>query len=311
MFHRSICVLTQPTARSRECGIALLPLLFLAFAACAGADVKVDLSAGFDNNYRPGAWTPLTVRVANAPSTTPAQLQVQVRTRMSGTATYTQTVNLHGGSSVDQYTAYYLHPDSAESPEITVQLIVNGRIAADKKLEGSIPLLDGQPAVLGLTQDQSGLNFLQQVDLGVTHRSGREPGAGFGGMSPQSNNPFQNPGGIARPRNPTRVLYPRASTLPGSAFGYASVDAVVLGISPQDVDSHERWIADKHLPFPLLADVDKRVIEAYDIAAPLIGVRRSVFLIDTAGIVRWRLTGTVRAIFKKPEELAREIAAMS
>jgi len=92
---------------------------------------------------------------------------------------------------------------------------------------------------------------------------------------------------------------------------FSGVDAVVLGISPQDVDSHERWIADKHLPFPLLADVDKKVIEAYDISAPLIGVRRSVFLIDTAGIVRWRLTGTVRAIFKKPEELAREIAAMS
>ena len=92
---------------------------------------------------------------------------------------------------------------------------------------------------------------------------------------------------------------------------FSGVDAVVLGISPQDVDSHERWIAEKHLPFPLLADVDKKVIEAYDIAAPLIGVRRSVFLIDTGGIVRWRLTGTVRAIFKKPEELAREIAAMS
>jgi len=92
---------------------------------------------------------------------------------------------------------------------------------------------------------------------------------------------------------------------------FSGVDAVVLGISPQDVDSHERWIAEKHLPFPLLADVDKKVIQAYDIAAPLIGVRRSVFLIDTGGIVRWRLTGTVRAIFKKPEELAREIAAMS
>ena len=92
---------------------------------------------------------------------------------------------------------------------------------------------------------------------------------------------------------------------------FAGVDAVVLGISPQDVDSHERWIAERHQPFPLLADVDKKVIQAYDITAPLIGVRRSVFLIDTGGIVRWRLTGTVRAIFKKPEELAREIAAMS
>jgi thioredoxin-dependent peroxiredoxin len=92
---------------------------------------------------------------------------------------------------------------------------------------------------------------------------------------------------------------------------FEGVDAVVLGISPQDVDSHERWIAEKRLPFPLLADVDKTVIEAYGIAAPVIGVRRSIFLIDTAGIVRWRFTGTVRAIFKKPGDLARELAAMS
>ena len=79
----------------------------------------------------------------------------------------------------------------------------------------------------------------------------------------------------------------------------------MLAISPQDVDSHERWAEQEGFEFPLLADTDKQVIERYGLAAPVVGVRRSVFVIDTAGIVRWRYTGTVRAIFKKPKNLAK------
>src|SRR3954466_13722553 len=59
---------------------------------------------------------------------------------------------------------------------------------------------------------------------------------------------------------------------------FSGVDAVVLGISPQDVAKHEQWIEARDLPFPLLADPDKKVIEAYGVGAPILGVRRSVFL---------------------------------
>jgi peroxiredoxin Q/BCP len=83
------------------------------------------------------------------------------------------------------------------------------------------------------------------------------------------------------------------------------VSAVVLAISPQDVDSHERWAEQEGFEFPLLADVDMSVIRRYGLDAPFVGVRRSIFLVDTGGIVRYRYTGTVRAIFKKPRELAR------
>jgi peroxiredoxin Q/BCP len=85
----------------------------------------------------------------------------------------------------------------------------------------------------------------------------------------------------------------------------------VLAISPQDVDSHERWAEQEGFTFALLADTDKRVIEDYGIASPLTGVKRSVFLIDTAGIIQWRYTGTVRAIFKKPKALTRILQKMS
>ncbi len=59
--------------------------------------------------------------------------------------------------------------------------------------------------------------------------------------------------------------------------------AVLLGISPQDVASHEKWAEKKGFTFPLLADTEKTAIGAYGVGAPLLGVRRSVFVIDAAG----------------------------
>jgi len=84
----------------------------------------------------------------------------------------------------------------------------------------------------------------------------------------------------------------------------------VLAISPQDVDSHERWAEQEGFTFALLADTDHHVIDEYGIASRLTGVRRSIFLIDTAGVIQWRYTGTVRAIFKKPKQLTRILGRM-
>jgi len=62
----------------------------------------------------------------------------------------------------------------------------------------------------------------------------------------------------------------------------------VIGISPQDLDSHERWAERRQLPFLLLADVDKKVIELYGVKGiALIPVKRSVFVIDALGIVQY------------------------
>ncbi len=53
--------------------------------------------------------------------------------------------------------------------------------------------------------------------------------------------------------------------------------ADVLGISPQSVDSHERFSEEKRLNVPLLADEDKRVASAYGVVAgPM--VRRAIFV---------------------------------
>ena len=67
------------------------------------------------------------------------------------------------------------------------------------------------------------------------------------------------------------------------------LDAEVVGISPQDVDSHQRFIAEHGLTVPLAADVDKAVAKAYGVLAPGGAfVRRAIFVIDPAGVIRDR-----------------------
>ncbi len=65
-------------------------------------------------------------------------------------------------------------------------------------------------------------------------------------------------------------------------------NAVVLGVSPDSVESHAKFREAYHLPFPLLADRDHRVAEMYGVwrsGLPLPGVIRSHFVIDEKGIV--------------------------
>ena len=62
----------------------------------------------------------------------------------------------------------------------------------------------------------------------------------------------------------------------------------MLGISPQSVESHQRFSEQHGLRLPLLSDQDKRVARAYGVVGPGGLVRRSVFLVDGDGIVRYR-----------------------
>ncbi len=61
----------------------------------------------------------------------------------------------------------------------------------------------------------------------------------------------------------------------------------VVGVSPQDSDSHSRFATRHRLPFTLLADPDRNAVRAYRVDGPLgIGVRRATFLIGQDGIIR-------------------------
>ena len=57
---------------------------------------------------------------------------------------------------------------------------------------------------------------------------------------------------------------------------------------------------------PLLADTDLAVAKRYGVKGnQAIPVKRSVFIIDATGVIRYRYEGTVKAIFKKPKALAK------
>jgi peroxiredoxin Q/BCP len=61
----------------------------------------------------------------------------------------------------------------------------------------------------------------------------------------------------------------------------------VVGVSPQDAASHQRFAAKHGLNFTLLADPDKKAVKAYDVDGPLgFGVRRGTYLIDADGTIR-------------------------
>jgi peroxiredoxin Q/BCP len=68
---------------------------------------------------------------------------------------------------------------------------------------------------------------------------------------------------------------------------FESLDAQVLAISSQGLVSHEAFSRKYGLNFPLLADSEKEVATAYGVLGPLGFPRRSVFIIDREGVIRY------------------------
>jgi peroxiredoxin Q/BCP len=71
---------------------------------------------------------------------------------------------------------------------------------------------------------------------------------------------------------------------------YQKAGVTILGVSPDSVSSHVKFKNKYQLPFPLLADVDHRVCNLYEVWGPkkfmgreVEGVLRTTFLIDSNG----------------------------
>lgn len=91
---------------------------------------------------------------------------------------------------------------------------------------------------------------------------------------------------------------------------FDELDAQVIGISAQDVDSHDRF-SDKHgFEFPLLADTDKTVAAAYGTLGPLGFPRRSVFIVDAEGIVRYAHRAIAGLTYRPVSELIGALESM-
>jgi thioredoxin-dependent peroxiredoxin len=84
---------------------------------------------------------------------------------------------------------------------------------------------------------------------------------------------------------------------------------VVVGISPQDVSSHERFRDAHAIPVPLLADVDRAVARAYGVSAPVLGTRRAVVIVDEQGRVAHRDVHTLGLGYRGVDELRAALDA--
>ena len=101
-------------------------------------------------------------------------------------------------------------------------------------------------------------------------------------------------------------FYPRDNTpgctKEGEAFrdlypAFRKAGAAIVGVSPDSVQSHEKFRTKMSFPFELLADVDHAVCDLFGVfkeksmyGRKFMGVERSTFLIDGSGVLRqeWR-----------------------
>ncbi|MFB8207742.1 MULTISPECIES: peroxiredoxin family protein [unclassified Streptomyces] len=91
---------------------------------------------------------------------------------------------------------------------------------------------------------------------------------------------------------------------------FEKLDAEVWGISPQGVDSHESFARAQGLRMPLLADPGRETARAFGVAAPGIGVRRAVFLIDAEGVLRWKHVALLGATFQSLDTLSDQLSGI-
>jgi peroxiredoxin Q/BCP len=84
----------------------------------------------------------------------------------------------------------------------------------------------------------------------------------------------------------------------------SGLDAVVVGISAQDVDSHLSFRDAHGIPMPLLADADKAVARAYGVTAPVLGTRRGVIVVDEDGRIAHRDIAAVGLSYQSVDDLA-------
>lgn len=74
---------------------------------------------------------------------------------------------------------------------------------------------------------------------------------------------------------------------------FKKTKAVIIGISPDSVESHKKFVEKYDLPFILLSDEDKKVCEKYGVwkeksmyGRKYMGVERTTLLIDEKGIIK-------------------------
>ncbi|MDJ0904791.1 MAG: peroxiredoxin [Woeseiaceae bacterium] len=108
------------------------------------------------------------------------------------------------------------------------------------------------------------------------------------------------------PKDETPGCTTEACEFRDDIFEFRDRDAQILGVSLDDVESHQKFAENHGLPFPLLADIDGKAADAYGVKTKMFGMtvaRRQTFLIAP--------DGTIAKHYKKvkPAEHSAEVLA--
>ena len=97
----------------------------------------------------------------------------------------------------------------------------------------------------------------------------------------------------------------------GDIAAFSEVGARLLALSPQSVAAHEAFAAaNGGFAFPLLADFGKEVGRSYGVLGPVGFYRRSVFVLDGDGVVRWLHRATAGLTFRPVDEVVAAVRAL-
>ncbi len=238
-----------PALRHPAAPFGLLTSLFALLCLCgtvrtAHADITLDTLVGFGQNavsgsrYRPDSWTPITVYIGGQGMRGTGQLQLLIR-QGERTTNYTKRISLHEGTlnDVANFTVQLRSPTQwggSTGLSIQVQLLVDGRKVAEKRVSLPLGVQDESFNVLALTKDGSGMNFLVKKRLGLFHSYFNPANLisrnGVNSIGSAEISEYDKINSFAT----STLMYTLPTALPASAQGYDMVDAVALADMPLD-----------------------------------------------------------------------------
>ena len=90
------------------------------------------------------------------------------------------------------------------------------------------------------------------------------------------------------PKDETPGCTTEACEFRDNIFAFRAINAQILGVSLDDVESHQKFAENHGLPFPLLADTEGQAAEAYGVKTKMFGMtvaKRQTFLVGPDGTI--------------------------
>ena len=88
------------------------------------------------------------------------------------------------------------------------------------------------------------------------------------------------------PKDETPGCTTEACEFRDNIFAFRKLNAQILGVSLDDVESHRKFAENHSLPFPLLADTEGTTADAYGVKTKMMGwtvAKRQTFIVDPDG----------------------------